>query len=54
MQKMYTAYIAHSMEQYERADSASSAPRRIASCIMEPVIQVGHACELVLLAQRAR
>lgn len=39
MQRMYTAYIAHGMEQYEHADSAGG-DKRIASCIMEPVIQV--------------
>ena len=44
MQKMYAAYIARGIEQYEHADGTGSdkggAPRRIASCIMEPVIQV--------------
>ena len=53
MQKMYTAYIAHSMEQYEHADRAGNAPRRIASCIMEPVIQVRRSGELVFLTKWA-
>lgn len=44
MQSMYAAFIAQAMERYESADSTgvagSEAARRLASCIMEPVIQV--------------
>ncbi|KAL3138910.1 hypothetical protein ABBQ32_005731 [Trebouxia sp. C0010 RCD-2024] len=40
MQSMYTAFIAQAMDRYESANGVGSeAPRRIASCIMEPVIQ---------------
>ena len=41
MQDVYAAYIAAGMQQYEAADeSETKRGRRIAACIMEPVIQV--------------
>ena len=41
MQDAYTSYIAAGMRQYEAADeSESERGRRIAACVMEPVIQV--------------
>ena len=41
MQEVYGSFIAERMEQYENADSdGRTSPRRIASCILEPVLQV--------------
>ncbi len=41
MQSVYAAYIAKGMQEYEDVDSdGQNRPRRIAACIMEPVLQV--------------
>lgn len=54
LQNMYIAYIAQGMERYVSADSADGArhsrPRQIATCIMEPVIQVKRLLTVANLA----
>lgn len=47
IQSVYAAYIAEGMQQYAGVErDGTSGPRRIAACIMEPVLQVVYACKL--------
>lgn len=48
MQEVYAGFIAKHMEHYEDADSdGRTSPRRIASCILEPVLQVETGLHLI-------